>query len=82
VVAPGDQVKLVPAGDALNVETGTGAKIGHVEAKIARRVLKFIEGGNEYTAAVATADIMKKPKKSSIGRVNRSLLPDKADGRA
>jgi tetratricopeptide (TPR) repeat protein len=56
VIAPGDQVKLVPAGDTLNVETSAGAKIGHVEAKLARRVLKFIEGGNEYTAAVATAD--------------------------
>jgi tetratricopeptide (TPR) repeat protein len=56
VVSAGDQVKLVPAGDALNVETSTGPRLGHVEAKLARRVLKFIEGGNEYTAAVATSD--------------------------
>ncbi|HEV3235091.1 MAG TPA: tetratricopeptide repeat protein [Candidatus Dormibacteraeota bacterium] len=56
VVSAGDQVKLVPAGDALNVETSTGTRLGHVEAKLARRVLKFIEGGNEYTAAVATSD--------------------------
>lgn len=56
MIAPGDQVKLVPAGDTLNAQTSTGEAMGHVEAKLARRVLKFIAGGNEYTAAVATAD--------------------------
>jgi hypothetical protein len=56
MIAPGDQVKLVPSGDTLNVQTGTGASVGHVEAKLARRVLKFIAGGNEYTAAVSASD--------------------------
>lgn len=56
LVAPGDQVSLVPAGDTLRAETGNGKAMGHVEAKLARRVLKFIAGGNEYTAAVATSD--------------------------
>ncbi len=56
LIAPGDQVELVAAGDTLNVETTTGKKLGHVEAKLARRVLKFIAGGNEYTAAVTTSD--------------------------
>ena len=56
ILAPGDVVKLVPSGDSLNVATASGASVGHVEAKLARRVLKFIVGGNEYTAAVATSD--------------------------
>ena len=56
LIAPGDQVKLVAAGDTLRVETSTGKRLGHVEAKLARRVVKFIEGGNEYTAAVAASD--------------------------
>jgi tetratricopeptide (TPR) repeat protein len=56
LVAPGDQVTLVPASDTLKAETGNGKQMGHVEAKLARRVLKFIAGGNEYTAAVATSD--------------------------
>ena len=46
----------MPAGDTLQVETSTAKRLGHVEAKLARRVLKFIEGGNEYTAAVAASD--------------------------
>ncbi|MEA2647296.1 MAG: hypothetical protein QOE92_2379 [Chloroflexota bacterium] len=56
ILAAGDVVKLVAAGETLKVATASGAAIGHVEAKLARRVLKFIEGGNEYTAAVATSD--------------------------
>ena len=56
LVAAGDQVELVAAGDALKVRTAAGVAIGDVEAKLARRVLKFMAGGNEYTAAVATAE--------------------------
>ena len=55
-LAPGDQVDLVPVKDSLAVRTGDGVAVGHVEAKLARRVLKFINGGNQYTAAIATAD--------------------------
>lgn len=55
-VAPGDLVELVPAGDTLKVETSTGKAIGRVESKLARRVLKFIAGGNQYTALVATGE--------------------------
>ncbi|MEA2684304.1 MAG: hypothetical protein QOK05_2632 [Chloroflexota bacterium] len=56
LLAPGDQVNLVPVKDSLAVKTGDGVAVGHVEAKLARRVLKFIVGGNQYTAAVATSD--------------------------
>ena len=56
ILAPGDSVDLVPEKDSLLVKTADGAVVGHVEAKLARRVLKFIAGGNQYTAAVATTD--------------------------
>ena len=56
LVAPGDQVDLVPDGDSLRVQAVSGVRMGHVEAKLARRVLKFIAGGNQYTAAVAQSD--------------------------
>jgi hypothetical protein len=56
ILAPGDQVELEPQKDGLAVKTGDGVAAGHVEAKLARRVLKFMAGGNQYTAAVATVD--------------------------
>ena len=56
ILAPGDQVELVAEKDMLLVRTADAAVVGHVEAKLARRVLKFIAGGNQYTAAVATSD--------------------------
>jgi tetratricopeptide (TPR) repeat protein len=56
LLAPGDQVELAPLKDSLAIKVSDGVIAGHVEAKLARRVLKFINGGNQYTAAVATSD--------------------------
>ena len=56
LLAPGDQVQLAVAKDGLAVKEAGGQLAGYVEAKLGRRVLKFIAGGNEYNAAVATAD--------------------------
>ncbi|MFN2466357.1 MAG: BTAD domain-containing putative transcriptional regulator [Candidatus Dormibacteria bacterium] len=56
LLSPGDQVSLVPQKDTLLVKTTDGTTAGHVEPKLARRVLKFMAGGNEYTAAVANSD--------------------------
>jgi tetratricopeptide (TPR) repeat protein len=53
-VVPGDQVRLVPAGDALNVETVRGVVLGQVEPALGRRLGKFLDGGNRYTGAVAS----------------------------
>jgi tetratricopeptide (TPR) repeat protein len=53
-VVPGDQVRLVPAGDALNVETVRGVVLGQVEPALGRRLAKFLDGGNRYTGAVAS----------------------------
>jgi tetratricopeptide (TPR) repeat protein len=56
LVAPGDHVELVPEGDSLKVQTPSGKAVGRVESKLARRVLKFVAGGNKYAAVVATSD--------------------------
>lgn len=55
-VAPGDQVDLVPDGDSIRVQTTSGKTVGRVESKLARRVLKFVAGGNTYGAVVATSE--------------------------
>ena len=55
-VAGGDPVKLIVAGDTMNVETARGVHLGHVDHALGRRLIKFIEGGNRYSGAVATCD--------------------------
>jgi hypothetical protein len=55
-VAGGDPVKLIVAGDTMNVETSRGISLGHLEHALGRRLIKFLEGGNRYSGAVATCD--------------------------
>ena len=55
-VAGGDPVKLIVAGDTMNVETSRGIYLGHLEHALGRRLIKFLEGGNRYSGAVATCD--------------------------
>jgi hypothetical protein len=55
-VAGGDPVKLIAAGDTMNVETSRGIVLGHLEHALGRRLIKFLEGGNRYSGAVATCD--------------------------
>jgi hypothetical protein len=51
----GDRVELRADGGILRVYTEAGgAYLGQVEPKLAHRLLKFIEAGNRYTAAVTT----------------------------
>ena len=56
IIAAGDQLELAPTSDRLQVKTAAGVLVGDVEPKLARRVLKFMAGGNRYTAAVATVE--------------------------
>ena len=56
LLAPGDQVDLASHKDGLAVNMEGGVRVGYVEPKLARRVLKFMAGGNKYGAAVATTD--------------------------
>jgi hypothetical protein len=55
-VAGGDPVKLIVAGDTMNVETSRGIYLGHLEHALGRRLIKFLEGGNRYSGAVAACD--------------------------
>ena len=55
-VSGGDPVKLIVAGDTMNVETARGVSLGHLEHALGRRLIKFLEGGNRYSGAVATCD--------------------------
>jgi tetratricopeptide (TPR) repeat protein len=55
-VSGGDSVKLIVAGDTMNVETARGVSLGHLEHALGRRLIKFLEGGNHYSGAVATCD--------------------------
>lgn len=55
-VSGGDPVKLIVAGDTMNVETARGVYLGHLEHALGRRLIKFLEGGNRYSGAVATCE--------------------------
>ncbi len=53
--AAGDEVYLKADGDGLKVENVQGEILGAVEAKLGLRLLRMIEGGNRYAAAVKSA---------------------------
>jgi tetratricopeptide (TPR) repeat protein len=55
-VSGGDPVKLIAEGDTMTVETARGVSLGHLEHALGRRLIKFLEGGNRYSGAVATCD--------------------------
>jgi tetratricopeptide (TPR) repeat protein len=55
-VAPGDVAELRIEGDGIEVDTVRGVRIGSLEPKLARRLLKFIQGGNRYQAGVTSCE--------------------------
>jgi tetratricopeptide (TPR) repeat protein len=48
----GDEVYLKPSDEIIHVENVSGDVIGSLEPKLALRLLRLIEGGNRYAAAV------------------------------
>lgn len=50
----GDRVELEPEKNALVVKMRSGGRIGVVEPKLGLRLVKLIEGGNQYAAAVTS----------------------------
>ena len=48
----GDEVYLKPTDDEIRIETIQGEFMGNIEAKLALRLLRLMEGGNKYAAAV------------------------------
>jgi hypothetical protein len=55
-VAAGDVAELRIEGDGIAVETSRGVRIGLLEAKLARRLIKFMRGGNRYQAGVTSCE--------------------------
>jgi len=55
-VAAGDVAELKIEGDGILAETSRGVKVGSLEAKLARRLIKFMRGGNRYQAGVTSVD--------------------------
>ena len=55
-VAAGDVAELRVDGDGVVAETSRGVKLGLLEAKLARRLIKFMRGGNRYQAGVMACE--------------------------
>jgi hypothetical protein len=55
-VAAGDVAELRIDGDGVVAETSRGVKLGLLEAKLARRLIKFMRGGNRYQAGVMACE--------------------------
>jgi len=51
-VVPGDISELTVEGDTITVVTLRGIQLGQLEPKLARRLIKFMQGGNRYQAGV------------------------------
>jgi len=55
-IAAGDVGELRVDGDGVEVDTARGVRLGSLEAKLARRLIKFIQGGNRYQAGVTSCE--------------------------
>jgi tetratricopeptide (TPR) repeat protein len=55
-VAAGDVAELKADGDGIVAETSRGVRLGSLEAKLARRLIKFMRGGNRYQAGVTSCE--------------------------
>lgn len=53
-IIAGDAVTLNPEANSIKVETRSGEYIGAVEPKMAAHLLRFIEAGNRYSAAITS----------------------------
>jgi len=55
-VAAGDIAELRVDGDGIEIDTVRGVRVGSLEPKLARRLLKFIQGGNRYQAGITSCE--------------------------
>jgi hypothetical protein len=55
-VAPGDVAELRIEDDGIFAETSRGVRLGLLEAKLARRLTKFMRGGNRYQAGITSCE--------------------------
>ena len=54
--AAGDVAELLIEGDGIVAETSRGVRLGSLEPKLARRLIKFMRGGNRYQAGVTSCE--------------------------
>lgn len=76
----GDGVELHPRGNSLAVETAGGDFVGAVEPKLGLRLIKLIDGGNQYAAAVTSINadecrIIIKETYQDPGQIGRPSFP-------
>jgi hypothetical protein len=55
-VAAGDVAELNVEDDGIVAETSRGVRLGMLEPKLARRLIKFMRGGNRYQGGVTACD--------------------------
>ncbi len=55
-IVAGDVAEPEVSGDTIVLRTLRGVRLGEVEPKLARRILKFIQGGNRYQAGVISCE--------------------------
>ncbi len=55
-VAAGDVAELKIEGDGISAETTRGVRLGLLEAKLARRLIKFMNGGTRYQAGLTSCE--------------------------
>jgi tetratricopeptide (TPR) repeat protein len=55
-VAAGDVAELRVDGDGIEVDTARGVRVGSLEPKLARRLIKFVQGGNRYQAGITSCE--------------------------
>ncbi len=56
LMAPGEKVVLAPNSGTLAVATASGESLGQVEPRIGLRLLRLIEGGNQYEAVITSLE--------------------------
>lgn len=55
-IAAGDVAEVRVDGDVIEVDTVRGVRVGSLEPKLARRLIKFIQGGNRYQAGITSCE--------------------------
>jgi hypothetical protein len=55
-IAPGDVAELRVVGDGVEVDTVRGVRVGGIEAKLARRLIKLVQGGNRYQVGITSCE--------------------------
>jgi len=57
LMTAGDQVKLGREKNSLVIQSMDGSFIGEIEPRLAQRLVKLMDGGNEYVAAISALDV-------------------------